>query len=278
MNYLLDRAVDRIVSFINQKYTNSAKYIILGFVGDHISSRILAKGFYERDELEALYGLILSDERQLDIFIDIGANIGNHTIFFADKFNSVIAIEADPTIFKVLKFNVEINSLNNVKFYNLAASSSAGMVNFRVSGLENHGTGHVVSAEQGGETIQVRSLPIDEVLTQHSCVSLIKIDVEGYECEVLKGLSKTLMSSNALVAFEANSINSYIRTSEYLRSCGYTKFVTFSYPFAPLPRSVRVPMRILGLSKKRWLEIKGLNRLCVGDLIIASKSKAKKVV
>lgn len=113
------------------------------------------------------------------IAMDIGANTGNHTVFFSRfcNFDEVWAYEPVKQSFDILKQNVKENCTRTVRLFNCAVGDKKGKVNF-TDNRENPAVNKVTKG-RGNTTI----LPITTVVT----VRLMKIDVEGYEKKVLKG-------------------------------------------------------------------------------------------
>lgn len=113
------------------------------------------------------------------IAMDIGANTGNHTVFFSRfcNFDEVWAYEPNAGTFDVLQENVANNCKRTVRLFNCAVGDKKGKVNF-TDNKENPAINKVTKGK-GSTTI----LPITTVVT----VRLMKIDVEGYEAKVLKG-------------------------------------------------------------------------------------------
>ncbi len=137
--------------------------------------------------------------REEDTFFDIGANAGSYTLLASGvrKSNSV-AIEPVPSTFNLLQKNIGLNGLSGkVSLINCGAGSTPGTLSFSSDGDT---TNHVIAAGEtpGVNTIAVEIITIDSVKAQPA---LIKIDVEGFETEVLNGMAQTLRSSslNAII-------------------------------------------------------------------------------
>lgn len=138
-------------------------------------------------------------------FIDIGANIGKFSIIMGKRLgknSKVFAIEPHPENFKILKKNIQLNKLSNVKAINAACSSSKRYLDLY---LDEEGTGgHSIKkdAKSAGEkTIKVKSILLDSCKIKN--VKLIKVDVEGAEADVLLGAKKILKRNHPKIIFEA---------------------------------------------------------------------------
>jgi FkbM family methyltransferase len=134
-------------------------------------------------------GFLLHFLRAQDLFVDIGANVGAYTILASAEIKSkTIAIEPVPSTFKNLMNNIFINQMQDrVSSMNIGLGSKKGNLKFTKSlDQENH-----VATENEKETIEVEINTLDSILIE-DIPSLLKIDVEGFETEVLSGAKKTL--------------------------------------------------------------------------------------
>ena len=131
-----------------------------------------------------------------DLFADIGANAGSYTVLASGYSGAkTIAFEPVPSTFEWLKKNIELNNINNlVQTFNIGLSSQRGRISF----TSNFGTvNHVVAENELSEIIHPITVdvhPLDEIVEGQKLPVLIKIDVEGFETEVLAGMHKTLKS------------------------------------------------------------------------------------
>ncbi|MFI5163278.1 MAG: FkbM family methyltransferase [Sphingobacteriales bacterium] len=130
-----------------------------------------------------------------DVFFDVGSNVGSFTLLASGvcKAKSV-TVEPVKSTFDLLNKNIALNDLQDkVTTINAAAGSAAGTITFTA----NEDTTNHAIIEAGTETtgtIEVPVITIDSISAQNPPV-LMKIDVEGFETEVLKGMQKTLDSS-----------------------------------------------------------------------------------
>lgn len=146
-------------------------------------------GLHEFEDMAFLLHLLRKD----DLFIDVGANIGSYTILAAAEVGArVIAIEPIPDTFKNLAQNIAINNTEHtVKALNIGLGSKKGTLNF----TNSFDTGNHVADDNDMATglTMVSTDTMDNILDGDRPL-LIKIDVEGFETEVLNGASNTLQS------------------------------------------------------------------------------------
>lgn len=133
--------------------------------------------------------------------IDIGANLGYYTLIFsslAGKEGKVYAFEPDPSNYRLLKKNIEANGFRNAIAVKKAVSSKSGKLGFYLS--EEHRGDHR-SYDPGGKRkkITVSCVSIDEFAKKKIRPDFIKIDVQGAEFQVMKGMSRTLDRSGGMV-------------------------------------------------------------------------------
>jgi len=130
--------------------------------------------------------------------LDIGANQGVFALYCADKVGPtgrVIAFEPDPEMFSALEGNVKASGKKWVQIHNLAVGAEEGELNLQVSRV-NRGDNRLVRKSQpGAETTPVRVVTLDGLFLGQK-VDLIKMDVQGWEGAVLRGMAGLLASPN----------------------------------------------------------------------------------
>ena len=116
-----------------------------------------------------------------DVFLDVGANVGQYTVPLARRFRTVIAVEPNPGAIKILLRNLDRNRLANVRIISKAISPTRGYVLLHEGeylstwGLDQNSPRHV----------RVESITIDDLLGEFEKVDLMKVDIEGQEDRVL---------------------------------------------------------------------------------------------
>lgn len=143
--------------------------------------------FWEREGLNLIRENCIPER----VFIDIGANIGNHAVFVSKFCNvsRVIVFEPNPTAIKILKINLRLNACANVdeSYLGFALGSKQKRVRAVVPVLNNLGMSQVLDDSEG----RITCVPGDEFLLSEP-VGFIKIDVEGMDFDVLSGLNSTI--------------------------------------------------------------------------------------
>ena len=122
------------------------------------------------------------------IAVDVGANIGYHTVLMSSLADQVIAIEPEPSNLELLKYNIEKNTCENVEIIPCAASNISKNCKLFLN-PENTG-GHSI-VESHDVYIDVRAIRLDEILPPGP-IRLIKMDIEGGEYDAILGLGDRL--------------------------------------------------------------------------------------
>ena len=151
-------------------------------------------GLHDYYEMSFLLHFLQKD----DLFADIGSNIGSYSILASGVNNaSTIAFEPSLKAFNHLQKNISLNKLENkVKAINIALGGKIEKLYFTAD-LDT--ANHVLSTDElqnFGNYSEVNVNTLDNILKGGTTPILIKIDVEGFETEVLKGMNETLGNDN----------------------------------------------------------------------------------
>jgi len=182
---------------------------------DFISNKILeTNNFYEVDFLDFLTGLPEIKNLKGNI-LDLGANIGNHTSYFAQKGYEVHAFEPIAANYDLLVKNTE--GFTNVKTYKVALSNTETTVMMQCY-RGNMGASQISDvAGDYTEQVEVKTLDSFEFNTNFL---LAKIDVENTEIFLIEGATETLKKTK-YVAVENNTQELHVRTFELMKSLGF---------------------------------------------------------
>lgn len=198
---------------------------------DHISSRISATHtFYEVEFLEALKEFVIPG----DLVLDLGANIGNHTVYFAGIAGcKVMAFEPVASTCDVLRRNVELNGLQQtVEVFQIAVGDQSGAAS--VALFDDKNVGATRLRMDGGGEIEVTTV---DRLNFPQSVRLIKIDVEGMDVAVVRGALETLGKHRPILACEAATSAEFAELVNVLAGLGYVAVACFNatdtYIFLP---------------------------------------------
>ena len=233
---------------------------------DMIGSDVLTDGLYERALLKTLFDDLLAPrakEFSEGVAVDVGANIGNHSLFFSHRFSKVLAFEPNPTAVHFLRGNINLNDAGNVDVHTFGLSDQSRTAFLGMREGNNIGSGSML-ADRTSESLSIEVKTLDEVLEsdyEDETIRLIKIDVEGHELGVLRGAGKLLKKQKPILLFEVAGKYGEAGSDavlQFLREVGYRGFFTVAKDH-PLPelrsKASRIMVRlILGASyeMRRW--------------------------
>ena len=171
--------------------------------------------------------------------LDIGANIGTHTVILSSLFKNVYAFEPQKDIFDLLKLNIEVNNCTNVTPYNfgLGEKEKTAELGFIDKNKSNNfgGVGIIdknklKEGEQKGESINIKTLDSLNITD----LGFIKIDVEGYEYNALLGGKQTIKKYRPTIVFEQHDSKS--KLFNWLNELGYkTRKISVQNDYIAIP-------------------------------------------
>lgn len=187
-----------------QTLTTTFGHTVVAFRNDHVGDKIAKYGLYEKENLELL--LTLLKKIHSPVVLDIGANIGNHSLAFATAASRVLAFEPLPAVYALLAENIRANHLDNITAYPFALSDTEEDATIYMVREGNVGASSFDRREDNVEAVTVRKRIGDDVIRESDIkkIDLVKIDVEAHEVFVLRGLSETLLRHKPIITMEWN--------------------------------------------------------------------------
>ena len=247
--------INLIMRFYNKpikiNWLNNLRYYLC--LGD---SGVIGNYYFYIDDYEESIFLIhyLTNK---DLFIDVGSNHGHYTMIASGICDSKsISIEPVKETFDRLKMNIELNKLRNVKLYNIGISDSDGEL-FISNNMGSMNRIMNKISDDNCELIQVTTL--DKLLISEKNTSLIKIDVEGYEKQVLFGCKETLKNPNLnVIIIELNNSNQQYdyNENETISILKENGFSPYKYIY---PDNILVPLKKKNFDSYNTIFIRNIN-------------------
>lgn len=202
---------------INKKVNNYRMNLLTNDGG--ISRSLILFGGREEDKKYILDKIL---NENMNVF-DIGANIGYYTIFFLKKINKgkVLAIEPSIENLELCKQNIKLNNIkyNNIKFLCAGVSNKNAKKKFLISNQSNlHTFNYEGSAKRflTGEFREIQTYDVYQLSKKFFLPDLIRMDVEGHECEIISGMLKYIKNGyfKPNICFEPH-ITSYSKNNNF---------------------------------------------------------------
>lgn len=173
--------------------------------------------------------------------VEVGANIGSHTVPLARAAEAMgrrlLAIEPQPVLFQNMCANVALGRLLNVQAENCACAAQPGWLSFAPQDYTRIGNFGGVAMEAGPQASdghqRVRSVPLDDLVDDSWDVGLLKIDVEGFEQEVLEGARRTIARHQPYIYIENDRVEKSRALIEWLWSVNYKMWFHLPALFNP---------------------------------------------
>lgn len=217
---------------------------------DKVIGQRIALNKYEKYET----AMILSQINEKSVVVDVGANIGYYTILTAKIAKKVYAFEPEKRAFEILQRNVRQNKLKNVVLINKAVGSENKKVRIKKN-KNNFGDSRVVTGKD------IDCIKLDNLIREK--IDVVKIDVQGYEFEVWKGMTKIVKKDKPVIFMEIDRKNIPKIKTDY-------KFIWSINDFAEVPWPIYKGVKILG--KAGYADLWMKNKMSSGDYLAILKN------
>lgn len=180
----------------NKYFENSFEFIPTNDIG----KKLFFEGVFEFNEISVCKSLI----KENDVILDVGGNIGFHSIHFAHYASKgkVYSFEPSPETFELLSRNCKPYA--NIQPINIGIGKSEGVAKFHYasdhsySGFKDTGKKEIINSEE----LPIMSLDAWTKKQELNRVDFVKIDVEGFEDQVLKGMSEVISAYKPIIFIE----------------------------------------------------------------------------
>jgi FkbM family methyltransferase len=179
--------------------------------------------FWESKSREIFSILSLSS----NTVFDIGSYTGIYALIAAksNKKLKVSAFEPNPDLFSALEKNLKLNRIRNVKSEQMALDNQPGEAYLYLNHDIHTSIGSLIQSSTAGKKVLVRKTTLDIYCENHSInsIDLIKIDVEGYEANVLQGGLSIIKKSSPIILMESLTQETLEQQFELLSELGYLR-------------------------------------------------------
>ncbi|AZA78940.1 FkbM family methyltransferase [Chryseobacterium sp. G0186] len=161
-------------------YNNRKTKIYLNKKFGYVDFYIFENGIYEKHIIDEIRSALTKDK----ILLDIGANIGQHSLLLAPYCKEVYAFEPIPDVYREFNESIKKNNYQNIKLFNTAIGGSSAVKSF------NYVSGHagmssfIETKNPGKKLINVQIEPLEKMIHDVK-FDVVKMDVEGYEAVVV---------------------------------------------------------------------------------------------
>ena len=213
--------------------TNGVKFYLPNFPYDLIAKYIVFyNDFFESDILKSLEKYIPKDA----VILDIGANIGNHSVYWASRgAKSIHSFEPMKQTYNNLVKNININGMEKIiKPYNIGLGDVKTVGEVAKNFSTNIGATQIKESEvQGVFSLKIERL--DDIDLNEKKIDFVKIDVEYFEPKTLVGMQETLKKYKPIIFIEVFQRNRRF-VKKFLKNLGYRKpkrFTGCNFLFLP---------------------------------------------
>lgn len=195
--------------------------------------------FYEQEELE----IITKHFPIAGVFVDVGANVGNHTLFVGKYLRpqQIIVLEPNQPAIEILRVNIELNGLQYLVDASCLGVGLSDIASVATADTPRGNLGGTRLVTCSGAQGTIRLMRGDTILRDRR-IDFLKIDVEGMELRVLAGLEETIARWRPPMFIEVDNSNvasfhEWMRLHDYATACRYRRYdVNENYMALPVEK------------------------------------------
>lgn len=168
------------------KTIHGVQMIIDPSIDNGVELSLFETGTYEKGTIQLLEKYL----QKGSAFLDIGANIGLMSVIASKQVGTngiVYAVEANPKTVPILQANIDLNNCKNVEVIPIALSDTSGTAVLFENWEVNRGGASLISQSKEEQGLEVKMERLDDLFDENTTVQLVKIDVEGFEPQVIRG-------------------------------------------------------------------------------------------
>lgn len=227
------RDLDYTTQWEGLTYSGSLRFLV--------DRHIYYAGGYSMHEIDFLRQAsdIIRQNKGSVLMLDIGANVGQHSLALHSNVNRIIAFEPNPATADRLRLNISRNAIKNIELHEVALGDSDELAVLG-SGLEGNDGSRSLnwSIDHPSDiSVQVKAAGryLTELISGETAVDLLKIDVEGHEAKVLSSLSDRLARDRPIIMFElvGKVVKGGFASEAQLRSTLYSNHRLFGLDSGP---------------------------------------------
>jgi len=174
--------------------------------GCAVSEKLYVVGLYDHDGMQTLQKILKPNE----VFYDVGANVGPFSLLAYDRGASIYAFEGHPITTQRCRDNLKLNGIDPDRAFATAVSEHNGKITF--TNVVGSSVNKIINNSKSSKrisTIEVPTITLDSFAVNHEYPTAVKIDTEGSELTVIKGMQAILKNGTLkYLTFEANGLSS----------------------------------------------------------------------
>lgn len=178
-------------------YNNKIVKIFLNKKFGYLDNYIFYNGIYERDIIDNIRNTLKKDS----IILDIGSNIGQHSLLLSPYCKKIFAFEPIPQVYNEFKNSIKANKYKNINLQNIAIGDKKESKSIFFN-QKNTGSSTFLDQNLGHKTIQVNIDKLENVLPLNQKFDVVKIDVEGYEAIVILSNKEIFLKNKPIIFLE----------------------------------------------------------------------------